>query len=84
MTEIKIGDNIAALGYCFKVAKILYQEYYNRDGFDCEFIDDKGNYHHWKQWEDGGKVIPAIPTEKKYIDWYGTDVTDLLRKYGYC
>lgn len=80
MKEIKVGDKITALGHTYEVAKILYQEYWDRDGFDCEFLDPYGGYHHWKQWDDGGKVIPK---EKKYKDCYGNDVTDLFKKYGY-
>ena len=56
---INIGDKIRALGYEFEVAKILYQEYWERDGYDCEFIDSSGGYHHWKQWYDGGELIKA-------------------------
>lgn len=78
--EIKIGDSIKALGFTFKVAKILYQDHWDRFGYDVEFLDDKGRYHHWKQWDDGGEVIRA---EKKYVNYYGTDVTDIFRKYGY-
>ena len=49
------GDKISALGLSFTVDRILYQEYLC-GAFDCEFIDTKGNYHHWKQEFDGGNV----------------------------
>ena len=77
---IKKGDKITALGYTFTVEKVLYCEWYARDGYDVEFIDPDGHYHHWKQWEDGGKVEGQ---PKRLIDWYGQDVTDLFIKYGY-
>lgn len=78
--QIHVGDSISALGYTFKVEKILNQEWWDRYGYDVEFLDDRGNYHHWKQGEDGGEVIRQ---KKKIFDWYGTDVTDIFRKYGY-
>ena len=81
MKTIEVGDSITALGYTFKVAKIICQDYWDRFGYDCEFLDDKGNYHHWKQWDDGGEVIRK---EKRYINYYGSDVTDVFKKYGYC
>lgn len=77
---IKPGDYITAYGHTYKVERILYQDYWDRFGYDCEFIDDRGAYHHWKQWDDGGQVLKP---EKKYIDCYGTDVTDVFKKYGY-
>ena len=57
MRKIEKGDKISALGYTFMVDKIIYQSWWDRFGFDCEFLDDKGNYHHWKEWDDGGAVI---------------------------
>lgn len=60
------GDRISALGCTYTVGTILYQEYYGdlSDaggtawwGYDVEFKDDAGRYHHWKQNEDGGTVI---------------------------
>lgn len=55
-TVILKGDKITAYNLTFTVDRILYQEYWKKEGFDCEFIDTKGNYHHWKQWQDGGNV----------------------------
>ena len=80
MKRIEVGDIISALGHAFTVAKIMYQDYWDRFGFDCEFLDDLGNYHHWKQWDDGGDVIRQ---EKTYTNCYGSDCTDIFRKYGY-
>ena len=57
------GDKVTALGLSFSIDRILYQDFFGSVppapgsdfwGFDCEFIDTKGNYHHWKQNEDNG------------------------------
>lgn len=60
------GDRITALGYTFTVDVIIFQDYFGEKekagigsdcfGFDIEFTDPKGNYHHWKQNQDGGTV----------------------------
>lgn len=77
---VEIGDHITAYGQTFKVEKIIYQSFWDRFGYDVEFLDDRGRYHHWKQAEDGGQLLKP---EKKYIDAYGMDCTDIFRKYGY-
>lgn len=61
---IRPGDRITAFGYTFTVDKILFQDYYGpREavhpcsdcwGYDIEFKDPEGRYHHWKQNQDGG------------------------------
>ncbi|MDD1617557.1 MAG: hypothetical protein LUQ28_13990 [Methylococcaceae bacterium] len=53
---INKGDSITAMGLTFKVDKILYQCYL-MGYWDVEFLDPQGGYHHWKQEEDGGRVI---------------------------
>ena len=68
-TRINPGDRITAYGYTFTVGKILYQDYYGpREavhpmsdcwGYDVEFTDTEGRYHHWKQNQDHGWVIRA-------------------------
>lgn len=64
--EIKPGDKISALGYTFTVGKVLYMEYFGpRDeagasdcwGYDVEFTDTAGRYHHWKQNQDHGYAM---------------------------
>lgn len=66
--RIRPGDMIRAMGYTFTVAKVIYQDYNgDRDqagggdcwGYDVEFMDTSGGYHHWKQNQDHGWVIRA-------------------------
>lgn len=54
--KISIGDMICALGYCFVVGKIMYQDYFEGN-WDVEFLDDNGGYHHWKSEFDGGYIV---------------------------
>lgn len=71
------GDKVACMGIVVTIGKILYQDFW-RD-WDIEFIDTAGNYRHWKQGFDGGRLIPK---QKVAFDWYGNDVTNLYIKYG--
>lgn len=57
------GDKVTALGLSFTIDRVLSQDYFGDAppspysdfwGFDCEFIDTKGQYHHWKQNQDSG------------------------------
>lgn len=58
------GDRITVRGVSFCIDVILFQEYYGPRasapegsdwwGGDVEFTDRHGNYHHWKQTQDGG------------------------------
>ena len=60
------GDRITALGISCVVDRVLYQDYYGSRsaagprsdcwGYDAEFIDTKGRYHHWKQNQDLGQI----------------------------
>lgn len=61
--EIHPGEKISALGYTFTVGEILFQDYYGPRvdagasdcwGYDVEFKDINGRYHHWKQNQDHG------------------------------
>lgn len=74
------GDIIQNTFTCYpvKIARVLYADYYPRDGYDIELIDPAGNYRHWKQWADGGQLV----REKKLIGCYGMDYTDIFEKYG--
>ena len=65
--KISAGDVIRSGYLSYTVDKILYQDWFGpREavppcsdwwGYDVEFIDDNGYYHHWKQNIDGGDVI---------------------------
>ncbi len=55
--KICVGDLISALGYTYRVGRIIYQDCYDGN-YDVEFLDSDGNYHHWKSQFDGGRVIP--------------------------
>jgi hypothetical protein len=78
MKDVK-GAYIKCMGLVVCIDKVLYshKEMY---GWDIEFIDTEGNYRHWKQWDDGGEI--DFP-KKKLINCYGSDCTELFRKYGY-
>lgn len=88
----RVGDEVWIMGVAsYAIAKILHAEYWDRYGWDIEFIDPNDGYHHWKQEQDGGDLFrkqaaPGIAYtstgERRLVDWYGTDVTDLFRKYG--
>ena len=64
---IRSGDTIRSRFLAYTVEKILFQDWYGpREdvppcsdmwGYDIEFIDTDGYYHHWKQNMDGGDVI---------------------------
>jgi len=65
-TMIQPGDVITALGHSYTVSVVLFQDWYGDRsdangtawwGYDIEFKDTNGNYHHWKQNEDGGDVV---------------------------
>lgn len=63
-SKIQPGDRITAAGRSFVVGSVLYQDWYGARsdagpgsdcwGYDVEFKDTKGAYHHWKQNQDGG------------------------------
>lgn len=71
------GDIVECMGICATIDKILYQDFW--ENWDIEFIDTNGNYRHWKQGFDGGRLIQK---ERRAYDCYGNDVTDLYIKYG--
>ena len=55
--EAKKG-NIVVLGRRnYFIEKILTQSFWEGYGWDIEFVDTKGMYHHWKQYDDGGELI---------------------------
>lgn len=51
-------ESVSANGSTIKVRQILALNIYDED-IDLEFLDEKGNYHHYQSWHDKGKVIYA-------------------------
>lgn len=57
--ELEVGDTIVCKGIKATIASITFQEYWGEDeGFYTEFRDTNGKYRNWKQYIDGGYVIP--------------------------
>lgn len=57
MDIVSVGDIVVVKNRKYNIAKILSQDYWDRFGWDIEFIDDQNKYHHWKQYEDHGELI---------------------------
>ena len=65
--QLKVGDkiqcpitvgNIIIPDHTVEIAEIVTQEPWEwRNAYYIEFKDTKGNYHSWKQNQDGGKAI---------------------------
>lgn len=53
------GDVVRCKGMSVRIEAIYNQEYYKGEGFGIEFVDSMGNYRYWKQWCDGGELIPV-------------------------
>lgn len=56
--QLEPGDTIVCKGIRVTIKEIKYQDYFHDDGFITEFTDTNGNYRSWKQYIDGGRVIP--------------------------
>ena len=41
MKKATVGDKVKALGFVVTIGKILYQDYWEEDGWDIEFIDSE-------------------------------------------
>lgn len=57
--EVEQFDEVHALGIVAVIDKVLYQ-FCNSDYAIIEFIDDKGQYRHYKSVFDGGKVVQCF------------------------
>lgn len=58
--DINVCDEIVCKNQRIKVANIITQDSYTFSDdviHDIEFIDERGNYHHWKSNLDGGYII---------------------------
>lgn len=73
---VEIGDKICCQGYTFTVSEIHSQDYWgdfdkdnpNKDwGIFLEFRDKNNRYHYWKQYIDGGDIIPKEPGRTIHI-----------------
>lgn len=78
MRKAHKGDKIACMGIVVTIEKVLFADIFE-GCWDIELIDTAGNYRHWKQEYDGGRLFPK---RKVAYDWYGQDCTDLYIKYG--
>ena len=63
--QLEVGDKVVCKGKTVEIAEIRFQDYWGEDksrawGFYTEFYDTKGVYYNWKQYLDGGEVIPKV------------------------
>ena len=56
--QLEPGDTIVCQSIKATIDTITFQEYWDKDGFYTEFRDTNGTYRNWKQWIDGGYIIP--------------------------
>lgn len=59
--QVEVGDKVRCQGRIWTISDIHNQFYSKNEGFFLEFYDDKGDFHYWKQYEDGGDIIPLQP-----------------------
>lgn len=57
--SIQTGDVVKALGHVYTIQNVLSQDVNDRYA-DIEFVDTRGNYHHYKSSYDGGEIHIAI------------------------
>lgn len=72
MVKANVGDMVKVNGCSYVIGELYNADYWDRFGWDIEFVDTHGNYHHWKQYEDGGEFI--VETQK--VEW------EILEKKG--
>ena len=65
------------------VKEVISSYIMDNGGIAIEFYDILGKYRYYKQDFDGGEYVRA-ENKKAYIDYYGVDVTDIFKKFGYC
>lgn len=65
MKTANIGDKVKIGHTTYTIAEIFYAQLFESqepapdDGWMIEFKDTNGGYHYWKQYLDGGELIPA-------------------------
>ena len=69
--KVEINDIVKVNGREYEVEKVLHCEFWDGNGYDAEFIDTNGHYHHWKQEEDGGELIKVMPRHVKIGEFEG-------------
>ena len=52
------GDKIKCQGITCTIKKVVFQNYWEGAGFYADIIDTNGVHRNWKQYVDGGEVIP--------------------------
>ena len=63
---LEVGDTVVCKGIRATIASITFQEYWgDKEGFHTEFTDTNGIYRSWKQWTDGGYIIPKESEAKE-------------------
>lgn len=58
--DIKVGDRITIAAMDIKVTgDVVSCSYYRGDGWDIELDNANvpGGWSHWKQWQDGGRIV---------------------------
>lgn len=71
---VKVGDKIWCRGIVTEIAEIVFQDDYDKDGLEVEFIDTEGKCRVWKQRFDGGYVFLQV-------DDVSENVVENVRKY---
>lgn len=74
------GDFVYFRGQSFEIAKILFSDWCGT--WNIEFIDTEGHFQHWNEYYDEGRLTQISATDKRRVNRFGDDCTDLFLKYG--
>lgn len=81
--EVREGDVIHACGKFVRVCEILTQDFVPADKYrpeaylDLEFLDQKGDYRHYKSIFDGG----ILYREKDFVSSYDEEVSETVKRH---